>query len=80
MAVTRLEPSYTMLWVLWIIGFVVIEGQALINRKEGATLSCHVWEWFSVRRKGKWWLLRRMFLVVFMAALTAHFINPRWVW
>ena len=39
----------TAAWVAWIAAFVILEGAALIRRREDETLSAHVWRWFAVR-------------------------------
>lgn len=73
---------FTLLWVLWLVAFLVVEGIALFNRQEGDTLSEHVWKWFAVGEAGKarpeitgWVRARRFALLAFMAWLTAHFLT-----
>jgi hypothetical protein len=39
---------WTVFWILWIVWFLVEEGLALIHKGGTATLSAHVWDWFSV--------------------------------
>lgn len=66
---------YTAGWVAWLLMFVAIEGAALTNRREGDTLSEHVWRWFSIRRKSSGWRLRRFSLLAFLAWLVAHLLT-----
>lgn len=40
---------FTIGWVAWILGFVLLEGIALARKPLGDTLSEHVWTWFRVR-------------------------------
>ena len=65
------------LWVLWLLAFCVLEGKALLDRRPDQTLSDHVWLWFSIRGQGPWWKMRRLFLALFMAWLTLHFLTGR---
>jgi len=45
---------WTVLWILWIVSFFVIEGFAIANKTEGDTLSEHVRKWFNVKEnKGR---------------------------
>ena len=73
---------FTVAWLLWIGAFAVVEGVALFNRREGDTLSEHVWAWFGVGLNGKprprvtgWVRLRRFTLLAFMAWLSVHFLT-----
>jgi len=78
---------FTLAWVAWLAIFAVVEGIALANRREGDTLSEHVWEWFGTARdaggtdapktaiaRGK-----RFVLLAFMAWLAIHFLTGGWV-
>ena len=67
--------EYTVLWILWILMFAVIEGFALKDKAEGDTLSEHVWKWFSIKKKGKGWRARRFALLAFLAWLVLHFLT-----
>jgi hypothetical protein len=74
--------TFTILWVLWLAAFVVVEGVALFNKEEGDTLSEHVWKWFGIGEVGKprpeitgWVRARRFGLLAFMAWLTVHFVT-----
>ena len=71
--------GWTVAWLLWIAMFLVIEGAAIWNKYEGDTLSEHVWNWFSVKDKGKGWRARRVALLAFLAWLTVHFITGGWM-
>lgn len=58
---------WTVMWVLWITAFGLIEGPALLTRTPGATLSEHVWAWFRVRDKrptAVTWVLRGVLLAI----------------
>ena len=66
---------FTAAWVLWILQFAAIEGAALFNKRDGDTLSEHVWRWFSIKEKGAGWRLRRFSLLAFLAWLVAHFLT-----
>lgn len=73
---------FTAAWVAWIAAFVVIEGIALYRKKEGDTLSEHVWKWFGTARDGRpqsqpsgWVRLRRFALLAFMVWLSVHFLT-----
>lgn len=64
---------WTILWILWGVAFVAIEGVALIERKAGATLSEHIWKWFAVRgSRGGGWTWKRVVLLAFLAWLLLH--------
>ncbi len=64
---------YTMAWIMWIAMFFVIEVPAIVNRKEGDTLTEHVRKWFSTRTKPSQWRLRRLVLLFFLVWLVVHF-------
>jgi hypothetical protein len=65
---------FTQLWLVWLMMAAAIEGVALFNKARGDTLSEHVWKWFSIRDKGRGWLIRRSALAAFMIWLTLHFL------
>lgn len=73
---------FTVAWISWIGVFAVVEGIALFNRREGDTLSEHVWQWFGVGRHGKprppitgAVRAKRFVLLAFMAWLSVHFLT-----
>lgn len=70
---------WTVLWILWLLAFLVIEGAALANKRCGDTLSEHVWAWFSVKGKGWGWRIRRVLLLGFMGWLLVHFMTGGWM-
>ena len=78
---------YTVLWLLWLAYFLVVEGVALFNSRPGDTLSEHVWLWFgtewrkgqSPRERSGWTQLRRVLLAAFMVWLTVHFLTGGWM-
>ncbi len=67
--------NYTIAWIIWLLMFGAIEGQALLNDRKGDTLSEHIWKWFSIKDKAKWWRLRRFALLSFLAWLVAHMLS-----
>lgn len=67
--------GWTIAWLLWIAAFLVIEGKALFNKTWDDTLSEHVWKWFSISAKGRWWQLRRFALVAGLGWLCLHFLT-----
>ncbi len=66
---------YTAGWIAWIGMFFAIEGAALFNKREGDTLSEHVWDWFAVKDKPTGYKWRRGALYTFLAWLTTHFVT-----
>jgi len=74
-----MNMEYTILWIVWLALFVVIEGFALKNKDPGDTLSEHVWKWFSITNKGKWHKVRRIGLVIFLTWLVLHFLTGGWI-
>lgn len=72
--------GYTWAWLAWLAAFGVIEGRALFNKRDGDTLSEHVWRWFATERGSSgtpsaWQRTRRFALLAFMGWLTAHFMT-----
>lgn len=72
--------GYTWAWLAWLAAFGVIEGKALLNKRDGDTLSEHVWRWFATERgstgtPSAWMRTRRFALLAFMGWLTAHFMT-----
>lgn len=70
-------------WATWIwiaLGAIVVlvEGIALLNKKEGDTLSEHVWTWLKVNNKSKRFTVWRFFVLAFMIWLTGHFTFGWW--
>lgn len=71
---------YTVAWLSWLGIFVVIEGTALFNKRDGDTFSDHIWSWFAVKDKtAKFWQLRRTVLLVSVTWIAAHFLTGGWV-
>lgn len=67
--------GWTWLWLFWVAMFFAIELPAVFDKKPGGTLSEHIWEWFSVKEKSKWWRVRRLVLVVALGVLMYHFLS-----
>ena len=63
---------FTSLWIVWLAFFATIEGAALVNKTPGATLSAHIWEWFSIKGKASGWMWRRSVLFAFLLWLLLH--------
>lgn len=81
--------NWTYAWLAWLAAFAVIEGAALFNKKDGDTLSEHVWKWFATSKKAHakegteqpkgTVRIRRFALLAGMAWLTVHFLTGgRW--
>jgi len=70
---------YTIAWIGWGVYFLAVEIPALLNDKKGDTLSEHLWNWFSIRRKGRAYRLRRFILGAFMFWLSLHFMTGGWM-
>lgn len=66
---------WTILWLIWIIFFGVIEGAAVFNKTKGDTLSEHIWKWFSIKSKAKGWRIRRFTLLALLTWLITHFLT-----
>lgn len=67
--------GYTIAWLLWIAMFGAIEIPALMNKKQGDTLTEHVRSWFATTTKPKGWKWRRGVLAVFLGWLGVHFFD-----
>lgn len=65
----------TWLWIAWIVAFFALEVPALLNKREGDTLSEHLWRWFSINEQGHFWRLRRFALLAILAWLAAHLLT-----
>lgn len=68
-----MDSSYTLLWMIWGLFFLAIEGAALF-KKDNGTLSAHIWKFLGLKGytipKGYKW--RRGALGVFLLWLVAH--------
>ncbi|SFC55426.1 hypothetical protein [Streptomyces aidingensis] len=67
--------GYTIAWLVWLAAFGVIEGTALLNKREGDTLGAHVWKWAAIKGDSRLVWVRRGLLVAFLAWLSAHFLT-----
>ena len=61
------KKIYTLLWVLWLVAFAILEGFAYVDPQEGDTLSEQVW-WTTQHPAAKFavggflvWLLLHLF-------------------
>lgn len=65
----------TLLWILWIIAFFLLEVPAALNKTPGDTLSEHVWKWFAVRDRSGKYRWRRILLLIILAWLVVHLLT-----
>lgn len=73
---------WTVLWIVWLLTFLVIEGVALSRKEKNDTLSEHVWRWFSTAKGQKptrTTQVRRFLLLAFVIWLALHFMTGGWV-
>ena len=76
----KLNWKYTVGWIIWILGFGVLEYNAIKNKSKGDTLSAHVW---SVIGTGKDspsalnWVMRGGLAILF-GWLGPHFFLGWW--
>ena len=72
-----LDGTYTMLWAIWGLLFIAIEGAAIANKQPGDTLSEHVWKWIGKKGypKPNGYKMRRGALGVFLLWLIWHFFT-----
>ena len=66
---------YTVIWMIWVVTFLVVEGVALAKKQPGTTLSANVWNWFHVYDYSWRGRLGRFFLLVLTCWLAVHFIG-----
>lgn len=71
----KLDKKYTILWVVWLLAFGVIEYAALKDKEEGRSLSSHIWELIGTNTPGRNWKhwTFRVGLGGFFAWLIVHF-------
>jgi hypothetical protein len=72
-----MDWGYGMLWGIWGLLFLAIEGAALSNKDNGDTLSEFIWKWIGKKgyEKPKGYKYRRGALGVFLLWLIAHFFE-----
>lgn len=75
----RRRSIWTLLWLLWLAGFLAIEIPAALNRRDGDTLSEHIW-WLIGRGKRltPGVQARRIAFLSFAAWLVVHLLTG-WV-
>lgn len=71
---------WTILWIIWGVYFLVVEGWALFNSRGEDTLSEHVWAWlgYDDRKVGPPTgseRLRRFATLAFLAWLVVHLLT-----
>ena len=59
--------------------FFVIELPAAFDKKEGGTLSEHIWEWFSIKEKSVGWRWRRIGLLFTLGWIVVHLFSGGYV-
>lgn len=69
--------GWTVAWLLWGAMFALIEGDAIVSKQPGATLSEHLRSWFATEwpdgsSKPKMWLARRGALALFFVWFIIH--------
>lgn len=68
--------GWTTSWLLWIALFFAIEIPAVLNKKDGDTLSEHVWQWFAIKGVNPQHARGRKFaLLSLLAWMAAHFLT-----
>lgn len=67
--------NYTLLWQVLGSCAAFLEVMALIDKRDGDTLSEHVWAWFMVTEGGGRAKVRRFLLLTAMVWLTVHFLS-----
>ena len=69
--------TYGILWLVWVLLFLGIEGQAILNSDPHDTLSEKVWKWIGKRGypKPTWYKARRVGLLAFLVWLVMHFLG-----
>jgi len=65
-------------WVIWIASFLAIEGRALLNAKDGDTLSEKIWMWFDIEERDSNWTGKRMTLLGSLIWLIGHLVWRAW--
>jgi len=63
--------TWTLIWLFWLGIFLVCELAAVILHKR--TLTGQVVDWFSLRLRKPYWIVRRVIFVTFWVLLGVHF-------
>lgn len=65
---------YLATWLFWLLFFLVVEGEALFNRRDGDTFSEFTWRLFRVHDRRPTWLVvaGRVLLGTFLLWLLLH--------
>lgn len=76
----KLNKKYTVLWIIWITAFGVIEFAALKDKKQGRSLSSHVWKLIGTKTKGRNWenWIFRIALAGGFIWIVPHFFTAGW--
>ncbi len=62
-------------WIAWLLAFLLLEILALRSKAPGDTLSENVWDWASVKGRGRMFRLRRFLLLTLLVWLTVHLMT-----
>lgn len=76
-----MNKKYTMMWIAWILAFGAIEFAALQDKREGDTLSEHIWHIIGTNaaKKQPWHWFLRVAVLGLLVWLIVHF-STRWNW
>ncbi len=75
-------PTYTLLWVGWLLYFLAVEIPSAVDNNPGGTLSEHLWAVLGLGRAAPVPLgvrLRRIVMVCFTAWLLVHIFTGGWI-
>ena len=67
--------KWTVLWIVWLALFLMIEIPAVLDKTPGNTFSEHLWKWASMKDKGTAWRVRRLILLIVLIWLIAHLLT-----
>ena len=72
-----MNKKYTAMWIIWLLGFGVIEYAAMKNNKSGDTLTEHVWKVIGTNTPGRNWenWVARVVLAGLLIWLVPHFFT-----
>lgn len=72
-----LNSKYTWAWAIWVLAFGAIEFAAIQDKREGDTLSEHVWKLIGTRIAQRSWYqwIWRLGLLALFAWLIPHFMT-----
>ena len=71
------EQDYLISWIVWVVWFIAVEGQAIHEGYYEGKLTYRIRQFFAMHGKPRWWRFRRAALVGMLAWLSAHFLAPQ---